>query len=154
MLVRLWNHARIRSWNQPVLSNKGKVSCLRKQRWTLWYRTLVLHITSQTCSPLCHAALEPMTSILRVRRAAHCATPPSNPWPQFYESDVQPTAPRRSFSMLFRRRSKYSTQLSTSFYAYQHKSLLRLFLSYIIALRLFFSLKLFEHFVYSDNICR
>ena len=28
---RLWYHARIRSWNQPVLSNKGNVSCSRKQ---------------------------------------------------------------------------------------------------------------------------
>ena len=26
------NHARIRSWNQLVLSNEGKVSCLRKQQ--------------------------------------------------------------------------------------------------------------------------
>ena len=26
------NHARIRSWNQPVLRNEGKVSCSRKQR--------------------------------------------------------------------------------------------------------------------------
>jgi len=26
------NHARIRSWNQPVLSNEGKVCCSRKQR--------------------------------------------------------------------------------------------------------------------------
>ena len=25
-LVRLWNHARIRSWNQPVLINKCKPS--------------------------------------------------------------------------------------------------------------------------------
>ena len=38
VLVRLWNkqlfayvnHARIRSWNQPVLSNESKVSCSRK----------------------------------------------------------------------------------------------------------------------------
>jgi len=29
------NHARIRSWNQPVLSNEGKVSCSRKQRGPL-----------------------------------------------------------------------------------------------------------------------
>ena len=29
-LVRLWDHARIRSWNQPVLNNKGEVSCSRK----------------------------------------------------------------------------------------------------------------------------
>ena len=26
------NHAQIRSWNQPVLSNDGKVLCSRKQR--------------------------------------------------------------------------------------------------------------------------
>jgi len=26
------NHTRIRSWDQPVLSNDGKVSCPRKQR--------------------------------------------------------------------------------------------------------------------------
>ena len=26
------NHARFRSWNQPVQSNEGKVSCSRKQR--------------------------------------------------------------------------------------------------------------------------
>ena len=32
ILVWLWNHAWIHSWNQPVLSNKGKVSCSRKQR--------------------------------------------------------------------------------------------------------------------------
>jgi len=25
-------HARSQSWNQPVLSNEGKVSCIRKQR--------------------------------------------------------------------------------------------------------------------------
>ena len=55
-LVWLWNHPRICSWNQPVLSNKGKVSCSRKQRGPLM-------------------GLEPTTSILRVRRATHCATP-------------------------------------------------------------------------------
>ena len=32
ILVRLWNHARIRFLNQPVLINEGKVSCSRKQR--------------------------------------------------------------------------------------------------------------------------
>ena len=47
-LLRVWNHARIRSWNQPVLCNKGKVS---------WTRTHDLHITSQTWSPLRHDAL-------------------------------------------------------------------------------------------------
>jgi len=31
-LVHLWNHARISSWNKPVLSSKGKVSCSKKQR--------------------------------------------------------------------------------------------------------------------------
>ena len=34
-LVWLWNYARILSWNQPVLSNKGKVSCSKKQRGPL-----------------------------------------------------------------------------------------------------------------------
>ena len=29
-----------RSWNQPVLSNKGKVSCLKKQRNLLVYSNL------------------------------------------------------------------------------------------------------------------
>ena len=32
ILVQLWNHARSRSWNQPILSNDGKVSCSLKQR--------------------------------------------------------------------------------------------------------------------------
>ena len=53
----MWYHARIRSWNQPVLGNKGKVSCSRKQRWPL-----IGH--------------KPMTSTLRVRCATHCARPP------------------------------------------------------------------------------
>ena len=30
ILRRLWNHARIRSWHQPVLSKEGKVSCWGK----------------------------------------------------------------------------------------------------------------------------
>ena len=53
----MWNHTRIRSSNQPVLSNKGKVSCSRKQRGPLM-------------------GLEPTTSTLFVRRATHCATLP------------------------------------------------------------------------------
>ena len=55
-VVWLWNHAPIRSWNQPVLSNKGNVSCSRKQRGPLM-------------------GLEPTSSTLQVRRATHCATP-------------------------------------------------------------------------------
>ena len=47
----------LESWNQPVLSNKGKVSCSRKQRGSLM-------------------GLEPTTSTLRVGHAIHCATPP------------------------------------------------------------------------------
>ena len=47
----------LESWNQPVLSNKGKVSCSRKQRGPLM-------------------GLEPTTSTLRVGHAIHCATPP------------------------------------------------------------------------------
>ena len=54
--VLLWNHAQIRSWNQPVLSNKGKVSCSMKQRGPLM-------------------GFEPKLDTLWVRRAIHFATP-------------------------------------------------------------------------------
>ena len=47
----MWNHARICSWNQPVLSNMGKVSWSRKQQ-----------------------GLKPMTSKLQVRRVTHWIT--------------------------------------------------------------------------------
>ena len=58
-LVRLWNHARVCSWNQPVLSNRGNVSCSMKQRVPLM-------------------GLEPTISTLPVRRITQCATlPPS-----------------------------------------------------------------------------
>ena len=54
------NHARIRPWNQPVLSNERKVSCSRKQRVPLMRLELTTEryppITSQTCYPLHHAA--------------------------------------------------------------------------------------------------
>ena len=54
------NHDRIRSWNKPVLSNEGKVSCSRKQRKPLLglELTTVRHAPnlSQTWYPLCHAA--------------------------------------------------------------------------------------------------
>ena len=41
---------------QPVLSNKGKVSCLRKQQGPLMgLETHDLHIMSQMCNPLPHA---------------------------------------------------------------------------------------------------
>ena len=68
--MRLWNkqsfahvnHARIRSWNQPVLSNESKTSCSRKQRGPLMELELATDryppITSQTRYPLCHAASE------------------------------------------------------------------------------------------------
>ena len=44
ILVQLWNHTQISSWNQPVLSDKRKVSCLGFKpttdrlhvRWTVW----------------------------------------------------------------------------------------------------------------------
>ena len=50
------NYARIRSWNQPILSNKGKASCSRKQLgFTLTTGRHPL-ITSQTRYPLHHAA--------------------------------------------------------------------------------------------------
>ena len=43
--------------NQPVLSNKGKVSCSRKQQGAFdGSQTHDLHITSQTCNSLRHAA--------------------------------------------------------------------------------------------------
>ena len=50
-VVWLWNHAPIHSWNQPVLSNKGEVSCSRKQRglwsdsnsWPTHYKSDALH---------------------------------------------------------------------------------------------------------------
>ena len=54
------NHAQIRSWNQPVLSNEGKVSCSRKQRGPLIGLELTTDryplITSQTRYPLRHIA--------------------------------------------------------------------------------------------------
>ena len=54
------NHTRIRSWNQPVLSNKGKVSCSRKQLEPLMGLEIKTDrhppITSQTRYPLRHAA--------------------------------------------------------------------------------------------------
>ena len=49
----------IRSRNQPVLINRGKVSCSKKQRGPMM-------------------GLESTTSTLRVRRATHCATPLCN----------------------------------------------------------------------------
>ena len=51
------NHARILSWNQPVLSNESKVSCSRKQPGASKLTTdRYSTITSQTCYPLRHAA--------------------------------------------------------------------------------------------------
>ena len=52
-LVRLWNHTRIRSWNQPVLSNNENISCSRKQREPLMGLEPTTS-TSQTCNPLRH----------------------------------------------------------------------------------------------------
>ena len=48
----LWNHVRIRSLNQPVLSNKGKVACSRKQQGPL-------------------TRLKPMTDTLQARCVTH-----------------------------------------------------------------------------------
>ena len=54
------NHAQILSWNQPILSNEGKVSCSRKQGWLLLGLELTTDrhpsTTSQTRYPLRHAA--------------------------------------------------------------------------------------------------
>ena len=52
------NHAQNSSWNQPVLSNKGKVSCSRKQA-EVWLRN-----TSQTLYPPRHAT-GPAKSVLK-----------------------------------------------------------------------------------------
>ena len=41
----LWNHAQIHSWNQPVLSNEGKVSCSRTQQW--WSKSEYQHCNEQ-----------------------------------------------------------------------------------------------------------
>ena len=55
------NHARIRSWNQPVLSNQSKVSCSRKLRGPLMGLVLTTDryppITSQTRYQLRQCAL-------------------------------------------------------------------------------------------------
>ena len=63
------NHARIRSWNQPELSNQSNVSCSRKQRGPLVGLELTTDryppITDQTCYPLRHAAYIISSSILR-----------------------------------------------------------------------------------------
>ena len=48
----MWNHAQISFWNQPVLGNKGRVSCSKKQRGHL-------------------IGFEPTTKLLRVMRATH-----------------------------------------------------------------------------------
>jgi len=54
------NHARIHSWNQPLLSNEGKVSCSRKQQGPLLGLELTTDrhppTTSQTSYPLRQAA--------------------------------------------------------------------------------------------------
>jgi len=53
-------HARIRSWNKPLLSNEGNVSCSRKNPEPLIVLELTTDrhpaITSQTSYPLSHAA--------------------------------------------------------------------------------------------------
>ena len=71
ILVWLWNkqffayvnHARIRSWNQPVLGNESKNSCSKKQRGLWWGSNSRLAGTHRS----------------RVRRASHCAMPPLFP---------------------------------------------------------------------------
>ena len=61
LLFAYANHARICSWNQPVLSNKSKVSCSRKQRGPLkgLEHTIDRYqpTKSQTRYPLRHAAI-------------------------------------------------------------------------------------------------
>ena len=53
----MWNHAQICSWNRPVLSKEGKVSCSWKQHELLM-------------------GFKRMTYQLRVRRATHWSTRP------------------------------------------------------------------------------
>jgi len=53
------NHARIRSWNQPVLNNVSKVSCSRKQ----WEPLTELKLTTDRL-PL-------------IKSQTHCVTPKS-----------------------------------------------------------------------------
>ena len=66
------NHARIRSWNQPALSNGSKVSCSRKQRGPLMGLELTTGryppITSQTRYPLQHAAFENIIKLVIIKR--------------------------------------------------------------------------------------
>ena len=56
MLLRLWIHSPIYSWNQPPLTYEGKLSCLKKQRKRL-------------------TGFELTTYREQMRRATHCATP-------------------------------------------------------------------------------
>ena len=53
MLIRMWIHDWIRSWNKAVLNNKGKVLSAGAFDGA---RTVVLHTTSQPRNQLCHAA--------------------------------------------------------------------------------------------------
>ena len=49
ILVWLWNQAQIPSWNQPVLSNEGKVSFSRKQLGLRWgSNSIQIHYESDT----------------------------------------------------------------------------------------------------------
>ena len=56
--MRLWNkqffahvnHARIRSWNQPVLSNESKGSCSRKQRGPLMGIRIIVNVIQYNLS--------------------------------------------------------------------------------------------------------
>jgi len=70
-------HARMRSWNQPVLSNKGKVSCPRKPMIGLEL-TIDSHppITSQKRYPLRHAApyIQKNYSVKRKHTHPHVTT--------------------------------------------------------------------------------
>ena len=49
------NHAQIHAWNQPVLSNEGKVSCSRKQREPL----MGLELTTDRHQPITSATTAP-----------------------------------------------------------------------------------------------
>ena len=68
------NHAQIRSWNQPVLSNEGKVPCSRKQREPLLETGLKTDkhppTTSHTRYPVHHE--HHAITLLQFRTSNHC----------------------------------------------------------------------------------
>ena len=65
------DHARISSWNQPVLSNEGKVSCSRKQQGPL----LGLELTTDKHPPTTSQTRYPLTDFEKknsIERYKYC----------------------------------------------------------------------------------